>query len=41
MEAASKGMLAASDEETKERSMEAYREEKRKIKRFIIQAKRK
>ena len=31
--AAWKGVLAASDEETKERCMEAYREEKRKVKR--------
>ena len=35
-----KGVLAASDEETKERGMEAYRE-KRKVKRCIIQSKRK
>ena len=28
--------MAASDEETKERSMELYREEKRKLKRCII-----
>ena len=32
-------MLAASDEETKERCMEAYREERRKVKRCIIQSK--
>ena len=36
-----KGVLAASDEETKERCMEAYREEKRKVKRCIIQRKKK
>ena len=34
-------MLAGSDEETKERCMEAYREEKRKVKRCIIQSKKK
>ena len=34
-------MLAASDEETKERCLEAYREEKRKVKRSIIQSKTK
>ena len=39
-EAAWKGVLAASDEETKERCMEAYREEKRKAKRCIIQRKK-
>ena len=39
-EAAWKGVLAASDEETKERSMEAYREEKSKVKRCITQSKR-
>ena len=33
--------MAASDEETKERCMEAYREEKRKVKRCIIQSKNK
>ena len=38
-EAAWKVVLAASDEETKERCMEAYREEKREIKRCIIQSK--
>ena len=32
-EAASKRVLAASDEETKERCMETYREEKREVKR--------
>ena len=32
-----KGVLAASDEETKESCIEAYREEKRKVKRCIIQ----
>ena len=41
MEAAWKGVLAASDEETKERCMEAYIEEKRKVKRCIIQSKKK
>ena len=30
-EASWKGVLATSDEETKERCMEAYREEKRKV----------
>ena len=40
-EAAWKGVLAASDEETKERCMEAYREEKRKVKRCITQSKKK
>ena len=39
-EAAWKGVFAASDEETKERCMEAYRE-KTKVKRCIIQSKRK
>ena len=34
-------MLAASDEEAKERSMEAYKEEKEKVKRCIIQSKKK
>ena len=35
-------MLAASDEEARERCMEAYKEEKRKVKRCIyIKAKRK
>ena len=34
-------MLAASDEETKERCMEAYREKKRKVKRCIYQSKKK
>ena len=33
-------MFAASDEETKERCMEAYRE-KRMVKKFIIQSKKK
>ena len=33
--------MAASDEETKERCMEAYREKKRKVKRCIIQRKKK
>ena len=40
-EAAWKGVLAASDEETKERYMEAHREEKRNVKRCIIQSKKK
>ena len=39
--AAWKEVLAASDEEAKERRMEAYREEKRKVKRCIIQSKKK
>ena len=34
-------MLAASDEEAKERCMEAYKEEKRKVKRRIYQSKKK
>ena len=34
-------MLAASDEKKKERCMEVYRGEKRKIKRCIIQSKKK
>ena len=41
IEAAWKLVLAASDEETKERCVEAYREEKRKVKRCIIQRKKK
>ena len=40
-EAASKEVLLASDEEAKERCMEAYREEKRKVKRCMYQSKRK
>ena len=40
-EAPWKEVLAASDEEAKERCMEAYREEKRKVKRCIIQSKKK
>ena len=40
-EAARKEVLAASDEEAKERCMESYREEKRKVKRCIIQIKKK
>ena len=40
-EAALKGVLAARDEETKERCMEACREEKRKVKRCIIRSKKK
>ena len=34
-------MVAASDEETKERCMKAYREEKRKINRYIYHSKKK
>ena len=34
-EAAWKGVLAASDEKTKTMCMEAYREEKRKVKRYM------
>ena len=34
-------MLIASDEERKERCMEAYREEKKNVKRCIIQSKNK
>ena len=33
-------MLAASDEANKERCLEAYREEKRKVKRCIVQRKK-
>ena len=40
-EAGWKRLLAASNEETKGRCMEAYREEKRKVKRCIIQSKKK
>ena len=40
-EAAWKKVLAARNEETKERCMEAYRKEKRKVKRCIIQSKKK
>ena len=40
-EAAWKEVLVASDEEAKERCMEAYREEKRTFKRCIYQSKRK
>ena len=40
-EAAWKGVLAASDEETNEGCMEAYRDKKRKIKRCIIKGKKK
>ena len=36
-----KGFLAASDEETEERCMEVYREEKRKVKRCVIHSKKK
>ena len=39
-EAPWKRVLAASDEETKERCMEAYREQKRKVKRCIIQSRK-
>ena len=35
------GGVAANDEEAKERCMEAYREDKRKVKRCIIQSKKK
>ena len=34
-------VLTARDEEAKERFMEAYREEKRRVKRFIYQSKKK
>ena len=34
-------MLAATDKEAKERCMEAYREEKRKVKSYIYQSKKK
>ena len=34
-----KGLLVASDEETKERCIEVYREKKRMVKRCIIQSK--
>ena len=37
-EATWKRVLAPSDEETKERCMEVYREEKRKVKRSIIKS---
>ena len=40
-EASWKEVLAASDEETNERCMEAYREEKRKVERYIYQSKKK
>ena len=40
-EAAWKGVLAVSNEKTKERCMEPYREGKRKVKRRIIQSKQK
>ena len=40
-EAAWKEVLAASNEETRERCIEAYREEKRKVERCIIQSKKK
>ena len=39
-EAAYKVMLGAEDEHTKEKCMEAYREEKRKVKRCIYQSKK-
>ena len=39
-EASWKGVLAASDEDTRERCMEAYIEEKRKVTRCIIQSKK-
>ena len=35
-----KGVLTVSDEEAKERCMEAYREDKRKVKRCIIRSKK-
>ena len=40
-ESAWKEVLAASNEEAKERCMEAYREEKRKVKRCIYHSKKK
>ena len=40
-DAALKEVLAASNEEAKERCMEAYREEKRKVKRSVYQSKKK
>ena len=40
-EGAWKEVLAASDQEAKETCMEAYREEKRKVKRYIYQSKKK
>ena len=40
-ETAWKGVLATNDEETKERGMEAYREDTRKDKKCIIQSKKK
>ena len=40
-EAACKGVLEATDEETKERCIEAHREEKRKVKSCIIRSKKK
>ena len=40
-EAAWKGLLAANDAEIKEKYMEVYREEKRKVKRCIIWNKKK
>ena len=36
-----KGVLAASDEEAEERCIEAYRKEEKKVKRCIIQSKKK
>ena len=40
-EAAWTEVLAACDEEAKERYMEAYREKKRKVKNYIYQSKKK
>ena len=40
-EVAWKIVLAASDEESKERRMEVYREDKRRVKRCIVQSKKK
>ena len=40
-EAPWKEVLAPSDEKSKERCMEAYKEEKRNVKMFIIQSKKK
>ena len=40
-EAAWKEVLAANDEETKEGCLEAYREDERKVKRCVIQSKKK
>ena len=40
-ESAWKGVLATSDEETKERCIEVYREVKRNVERYIIESKKK